>query len=441
MSWRGRSTSPTARSIDNSELVFVGYGVDAPEFNWNDFKDVDVKGKTLVVLVNDPPVPDPADPAKLDPKMFGGNAMTYYGRWTYKFEKARAKGAAGVLIVHETEPAGYPFPVVQGNLGEKFDLVTPDKNMGRAAIEGWISLDAAKKLLAMAGQDFDALKKQAATREFKPVPLGVTASMALKNTLRTIDSQNVVAKLEGSDPRLEGRVRRLHGALGSPRRRRSRGDGDRIYNGALDNAIGRGGAARDRARVHAGAAAAEALDPVPDGHRRGAGAARVAVLRGHADLSARQDRRQHQHRRRQPVGTHEGHHASSAWAPPISTTTLRDAAGEQGRTLTPDPEPEKGFYYRSDHFNFAKQGVPALYTDTGVEFIGKPPDYGKTKRDEYTENGLPRAVRRGEARLGSERRRRGCAAAASRSATGSPTPTSSRNGSRATSSRPRAKNR
>src|SRR6476660_9716977 len=133
-------------SLDRSELVFVGYGVVAPEYNWDDYKGVDVKGKTLVMLVGDPPVPDPANPSALDPKTFGGKAMTYYGRWTYKFEEGARKGAAGVLIVHETGPAGYPFSVVQGNLSEKFDLVTPDKNMGRAAIEGWVPLDAATKI-------------------------------------------------------------------------------------------------------------------------------------------------------------------------------------------------------------------------------------------------------------------------------------------------------
>ena len=128
-------------SLQDSELVFVGYGVVAPEFDWDDYKGVDVKGKTIVVLVNDPPVPDPSNPAELDAKTFGGKAMTYYGRWTYKYEMGAQKGAAGVLIVHETEPAGYGFNVVQGKTGEQFDLVTPDKNMGRAAIEGWITLD------------------------------------------------------------------------------------------------------------------------------------------------------------------------------------------------------------------------------------------------------------------------------------------------------------
>src|SRR5580765_2594197 len=155
-----------AASIDKSELVFVGYGVVAPEFNWDDYKGVDVKGKTLVMLVSDPPVPDPSKPGELDPNTFAGRAMTYYGRWTYKYEIGAMKGAAGVLIIHETGPAGYGFNVVQGKTGEQFDLVTPDKNMGRPSIEGWITLDKAREVLKLAGQDFDTLKKQAATREF-----------------------------------------------------------------------------------------------------------------------------------------------------------------------------------------------------------------------------------------------------------------------------------
>src|SRR5262249_27542715 len=174
-------------SVDGSGLVFVGYGVVAPEYNWDDYKGVDVKGKTLVMLVGDPPVPDPANPSALDPKTFGGNAMTYYGRWTYKHEIGAMKGAAGVLIVHETAPAGYGFNVVQGKTGAQFEHVTPDKNMGRPAVEGWIKLDQTQQLFKMAGQDFDALKKRAVTREFKPVPLGVTASMTIRNSLRTID--------------------------------------------------------------------------------------------------------------------------------------------------------------------------------------------------------------------------------------------------------------
>src|SRR5262245_24005969 len=190
-------------SLKDSELVFVGYGVVAPEYNWDDYKDVDVKGKTLVMLVNDPPVPDPANASELDSKTFGGKAMTYYGRWTYKYEVGAQKGAAGVLIIHETGPAGYPFDVVQQKVTEQFDLVTPDKNMGRVAIEGWISNDRGRNLMKMAGQDLDELKKQAATRDFKPVPLGVHASMTINNKLRTINSQNVLARIEGRDPVLK----------------------------------------------------------------------------------------------------------------------------------------------------------------------------------------------------------------------------------------------
>src|SRR5260221_14148979 len=185
------------------------------------------------MLVNDPPVPDPGNTSELDPKTFGGKAMTYYGRWTYKYEVGAQKGAAAVLIVHETGPAGYGFNVVQGKTGEQFDLVTPDKNMSRAAIEGWITLGQAKKVLQMAGQDFDALKKQAATRAFKPVPLGVTASMTIRNTLRTLDSQNVLGKIEGADParRDEYVVYTAHwDHLGkSP---------EGIFHGAVDNASG-----------------------------------------------------------------------------------------------------------------------------------------------------------------------------------------------------------
>jgi Zn-dependent M28 family amino/carboxypeptidase len=369
-------------AIKDSEMVFLGYGVEAPEFNWNDFKDADVKGKTIVVLVNDPPVPDSSDPSKLDAKTFGGNAMTYYGRWTYKFEQGARKGAAGILIVHETVPAGYPFSVVQGNLREKFDLVTPDKNMGRSAIEGWITLDTAKRIFKLAGQDFDALKKQAVTRDFKPVPLGLRASLGVGNTLRTIDSQNVVAKLEGSDPRMRDEyvvytAHWDHLGVGTAVK------GDTIYNGALDNASGTG-ALLEIARAFT------KVEPKP----------KRSILFTMV-TAEEQGLLGSQYYSVSPIYPLEKTVANinidgvNQWGRTKDITVigmgasdlddyLRDAAKEQGRTLRPDPEPEKGFYYRSDHFNFAKQGVPALYTDTGVEFVGKDADYGKRKREEYT---------------------------------------------------------
>ena len=369
-------------SIDDSEMVFAGYGVDAPEYNWNDFKDVDVKGKTIVVFVNDPQVPDPADASKLDPKTFNGEAMTYYGRWTYKYEEGARRGAAAVLIVHETAPAGYPFPVVQGFLGERFDLVTPDKNMGRSAIEGWVSLDAARKIFAMAGQDFDALKKQAITRDFKPVPLGLTASMALKNTMRTLDSRNVLAKLEGSDPQLKNEyvvysAHWDHLGTGDPV------NGDKIYNGALDNASG-------VATVLEIARAFTQVQPPP---KRS-----ILFLMVTAEEQGLLGSEYYSVTPVYPLAKTLANiniDGVNKWGRTKDVTViglgnsdlddyLREAAGEQGRILRPDAEPEKGFYYRSDHFNFAKQGVPALDPEAGIDFVGKPPEYGRQKRDEFT---------------------------------------------------------
>ena len=370
-------------SIANSELVFVGYGVDAPEYQWNDFKDVDVKGKTIVVLVNDPQVPDPSDAAKLDARTFNGTAMTYYGRWTYKFEEGARKGAAGILIVHETGPAGYPFSVVQGNLREKFDLVTPDKNMGRAAIEGWITLDVAKKILGMAGQDFDALKKQALSRDFRPVPLNLTASLGVRNTMRTLDSRNVVAKLEGADAALKDEyvvytAHWDHLGVGTPV------NGDKIYNGALDNASG-------VAQLLEIARAFTEAKPAP---KRS-----VLFLMVTAEEQGLLGSQYYSVTPIYPLAKTVANiniDGVNQWGRTKDITVigmgasdlddyLRDAATQQGRTLRPDPESEKGFYYRSDHFNFAKQGVPALYIDTGVEFAGKPAEYSQQKRDEYTE--------------------------------------------------------
>jgi Zn-dependent M28 family amino/carboxypeptidase len=370
-------------SIDQSDIVFAGYGVEAPEFNWNDFKDVDVKGKTIIVLVNDPPVPDPADPSKLDPKVFGGNAMTYYGRWTYKFEEGARKGAKAILVVHEEKPAGYPFSVVQGNLREKFDLVTPDKNMGRAEIEGWITLDTAKKILAMGGQDFDALKKQALTREFKPVALDLKASLAIRNSLRTIDSQNVVAKLEGSDARMKDEyvvysAHWDHLGVGAPVK------GDKIYNGALDNASG-------VATVLEIARAFTRVQPPP---KRS-----ILFLMVTAEEQGLLGSQYYSMNPLYPLaktvadinldGVNQWGRTKDLTLVGMGASELdeyaRAAAAEQGRTLRPDPEPEKGLYYRSDHFNFAKQGVPALDPDSGVDYIGKSEEYSKKKRDEYTD--------------------------------------------------------
>ena len=367
--------------IDNSELVFVGYGVVAPEYNWDDYKGMYVKGKTLVMLINDPPVPDPSKPSELDPGTFGGKAMTYYGRWTYKYEIGAAKGAAGVLIVHETGPAGYPFKILQdSNTGEKFDLVTPDKNMGRAAIEGWMTLDQTKGLFQMAGQDFDALKKQAATREFKPVDLDVTASITIRNKLRTIESANVVAKLEGADPVLKDEYV-VYTAHWDHFGKSAEG----IFHGARDNASG------TAALIEMARALKKASPPPKRSFLFAAVTAEEQGLLGSQYYSvtpiyplartvAEINMDELNVNGRTKDLTLIGYGASDL------DDYAREAAGEQGRTVHADAEPEKGYYYRSDHFNFAKQGVPALNPDSGTEFLGKSPEYAQKVRDDWTEH-------------------------------------------------------
>lgn len=364
-------------ALKNSELVFVGYGVEAPEFGWDDFKGVDLTGKTMVVLVNDPPVADTA--------VFGGPRMTYYGRWTYKYEQGMRHQAAGVLIIHETGPAGYPFAVVQGRVAEQFDLVAPDKNMSRSVVEGWITLDRAKALFAMAGQDFDGLKAKAVTKEFAPVPLGVTASLTLQNKLRTIDSRNVIAKLEGSDPVLKDEYLVYnahwdHFGVGT------KVNGDSIYNGAADNATGVAGL------LALGKAFTVAKTPPKRS---------ILFL---AVTSEEQGLLGSQYYATNPLypvaktvaiinldGLNTWGRTSDIVVVGYGASDLDDyaraAAAEQGgRTLRPDAEPEKGFFYRSDHFNFAKVGVPAFYPGEGVTFVGRDSSYGRQKRDEFTTN-------------------------------------------------------
>jgi Zn-dependent M28 family amino/carboxypeptidase len=367
-------------SLDDSELIFVGYGVVAPEFNWDDYKGVDVKGKTLVMLVNDPAVADPANPGELDPKTFGGKAMTYYGRWTYKYEIGRQKGAAGVLLVHETIPAGYGFNVVQGKTGEQFDLVTPDKNMTRPAIEGWITLDKAKDLFKAAGQDFDALKKQAATREFKPVPLDMTASMTITNTLRTIDSRNVLGKLEGADPKLKDEYV-VYTAHWDHFGKSAEG----IFHGAEDDALGCASLIE----------MAKAFGRLTTPPRRS-----ILFLAVTGEEQGLLGSQYYSVTPIYPLAKTVANINMDSWNVHGRTKDLTligfgaselddyaaAAAAEQGRTVHGDAEPEKGFYYRSDHFNFAREGVPALNPDSGSDFIGQPADFFKKTRDDWNAN-------------------------------------------------------
>ena len=371
-------------SVNHSQLVFVGYGVVAPEYGWDDYKGVDVKGKTILMLVNDPAVPDSKDPSKLDSTMFKGRAMTYYGRWTYKFEIASEKGAAAAIIIHETGPAGYPFEVVSGSWGrENFDIKNPDNNMSRVAVESWITTDVAQRLLSACGKNFDDLKKAAIKKDFTPVPLNATADFHVKNTLRQVESRNVVARLEGSDPTLRDEyvVYTAHwDHLGMDPSLK----GDKIFNGALDNASGTSGLIE----------IARAFTMLKTPPRRS-----ILFIALTAEEKGLLGAKYYATNPLYPLektladinidGIDQWGRTKDIIAVGFGNSTLdealTEAAATQHRTVGPDAEPEKGFYYRSDHFEFAKQGVPALYVDAGVEFLDKPEGYGKKKREEYTE--------------------------------------------------------
>ncbi|MGH9520980.1 MAG: M28 family metallopeptidase [Terriglobales bacterium] len=363
-------------SID-APLVFVGYGVQAPEYKWDDFKGVDVKGKVIVVLVNDPPDPDT--------NVFGGKAMTYYGRWTYKFEKAAEMGAAGCFIIHQTERAGYPWEVVRNSWSaEQFDLANANKNMNRVAIEGWFTRDLASEIFKAAGKDLASLEKLAATRDFKPVDLGISAKLTVHNKVREIDSRNVIAKLEGSDPKLKDSyvvytAHWDHFGIGPEV------NGDKIYHGALDNASGVA-ALLDIARAYKSMPTApkrSMLFMAVTGEEQGLLGSRYYAehplypLKNTA-LDINMDGMNMLGKTTDIVEIGRGQ---------SNVDQLVDAvAREQGRTVKPDAEPEKGFFYRSDHFSFAKVGVPAFDPEEGIDFVGKPAGWGMKMRDQYTAN-------------------------------------------------------
>ena len=371
--------------VPSSDVVFVGYGVVAPEYGWDDYKGLDVRGKTILMLINDPAVPDPNDSTALDSTVFRGKAMTYYGRWTYKFEIATEKGAAAAIIIHETGPAGYPWAVVQGSYSrENIDIKRADQNMKRVAVEGWIALDKAKQLLAASGQDFDALKRAARTREFAPVPLKATASFSIRNSLRDIKSKNVIAKLEGSDPTLKNQYV-IYTAHWDHLGRDTTRPGDQIFNGALDNATG------TAALIELAKAFTQAR-PAPK--------RTILFLAVTAEEKGLAGAKFYAENPLYPLdqtladinmdGVNQWGRTTDITVIGYGNSTLddvlRDLATPLGRTLAPDAEPEKGFFYRSDHFEFAKQGVPALYVEAGIDYLDKPAGYGRQKRDEYTSN-------------------------------------------------------
>jgi len=364
-----------ASVLADSDIVFAGYGIVAPEYNWNDYEGLDVRGKTVLVLVNDPGY------ATQDPALFSGRTMTYYGRWTYKYEEAARQGAAGVFIVHETEPAAYPWGVVQnGWTGPQFNLASEDKNMSRCAAQGWLHLEAARKILESAGLDFDGIKVAAAKRGFKAVPLGLKASITLKNSIINVTSNNVVALLPGSERPDEYIIYMAHWdhfglnpAL----------EGDQIFNGAVDNATG----------TAALIELAEAFQKLKRPPSRSI--VFLSVTGEEQGLIGSEYYATHPIFPTARTAAVINMDALDIYGPMKDITVtgyglseldhyIEAAAKEVGRTVNPDPTPEKGSYFRSDHFPFAKQGIPAVYPAAGTDSVEHGKEWTMAKRDKYT---------------------------------------------------------
>tara|TARA_B100002049_G_scaffold81374_1_gene59970 strand:- start:2824 stop:4530 length:1707 start_codon:yes stop_codon:yes gene_type:complete len=358
----GSSRISAKQSIKDSELVFVGYGVNAPEYNWNDYEGLDVEGKTVVMLVNDPGF------ATKNPDLFTGDAMTYYGRWTYKYEEASRQGAAGAIIIHETAPASYPWSVVENSWsGEQFGFQKENNNMDRVAVEGWVTTDVAKELFTKAGLDFDTMKANAAKGAYHVDMGDLTASVEVNNTIKKSISYNFIATLPGSEKPDEHIIYSAHwDHLGTDKTRK----GDQIYNGAHDNATGTAGLIE----------VAEAFATLPQHPSRSM--TFLAVTAEEQGL----------------LGSK--YYAANPVIPASQTVAninmdslnllgkvkdisvvgigksemdslLETAAKAQGRTVSGDPKPSSGGYYRSDHFAFANMGVPAMYAGGGSEALNE----------------------------------------------------------------------
>lgn len=357
------------------ELVFVGYGIIAPEYQWDDYKGVDVKDKILVMLVNDPPSDDP--------NLFGGKALTYYGRWTYKYEIAARMGAKGAILIHTTESAGYGWNVVRNSWGREQTFVGLDETSPPVlALGSWVSEATGRELLKLAGQDFDQLREAAARRDFQPLPLGLNCQAEITSEVRDIITANVIGIVEGTDRKDELVVYTSHYdhmGIAEPVK------GDRIYNGAVDNASGVG-AIIEMAR----ALVNSSLKP-----RRTVMFISTACEEG--GLRGAQYYAEHP---LYPAGKTAANINIDALSVLGRTLDFCFLGAERGTlwplaervaqemeiTLVPDPTPEQGFYYRSDHFPFAKVGVPAVSMRQGHTYEGRPPEWGVQQMEDYRKN-------------------------------------------------------
>ncbi len=360
--------------VTEAELVFVGYAIQAPEYAWDDFKEVDLEGKVLLIMNNDP---------DWDPDLFEGKTRLWYGRWDYKYLSAARQGAAGAIIIHTQPSAGYPFQVVQTSwTGEQFELEAAGEP--RLQVEAWVTEDTARDLVEMAGRDLDALREAADNRDFEPVPLGITTSIGMAVGLNRVETANILGLIPGSDPELSDEVviytaHHDHLGIGTPNE-----SGDVIYNGAMDNASG----------VAQIMAIARALKRLPEAPRRSVlfalvGAEEQGLLGSlyYANNSTFPPGK---------IAANLNYDGGNIWGHTHDVTyiglgkTTIDAivsgiAAEQGRVVKPDQFADRGYFYRSDQFSFAKIGVPAMYLDTGTDFVDRPPDWGREQVDHYTD--------------------------------------------------------
>jgi Zn-dependent M28 family amino/carboxypeptidase len=363
---------PQARLAD-AEIVFVGYGIVAPEYGWDDYKGVDLEGKVLLMMNNDP---------EDDPSLFAGKTRLYYGRWDYKYDQAAKTGAAGAIIIHTTPSAGYGWQVIQTSwTGEQFAL--PHEGGPQLQVKAWVTEDAARKLAALGGKDLDALRAAAQKKDFRPVPLGATVSLDVKAEVSKKQTANVIGRLPGSDPALAKEAviyTAHHDHLGI--RTDAKPGEDAIYNGALDNASG----------VASFLAIAKAIASLPQPPRRSVIFAAVAAeeqgllgakyLAAHPPLppgriaaNINMDGMNIIGRTRDLTMIGLGKSSLDHW--------IHGIAALQGRKVVPDQFPDKGFFYRSDQFALARIGVPAAYFDEGTDVIGKPAGWGKAQHEEW----------------------------------------------------------
>jgi Zn-dependent M28 family amino/carboxypeptidase len=363
--------TPSAK-IDAAEVVFVGYGIVAPEYGWDDYKGADLKGKVLLMMNNDP---------EDDPALFAGRTRLWYGRWDYKYDQAARHGAAGAIIIHTVPSAGYKWQVLQTSWsGEQFSL--PSEGRPEVTVKGWLTEDASRRLASLGGQDLDALLASAQKKDFRPVPLGVTFSIAMANTVTRKQTANVIGRLPGSDPALSPQAvlyTAHHDHLG--KRADAPAGTDAIYNGALDNASG----------VSAMLAVARAMTALPRPRRSvlfAAVAAEEQGLLGSKYLAA------HPPIAAGRLAANINIDGMNIWGRTRDFTMIglgksdlddwvHGLAALQGRTVVPDQFPDRGFFYRSDQFSLARIGVPAAYFDAGTDVIGKPKGWGKEQQEAF----------------------------------------------------------